>query len=67
MYRNRISDFSMPDGGPWGRPALPGGPNSAASEQHPAITPDLYAMAWTQSIRDHEIDKLFNSPPDYEI
>ena len=58
MSHNRMTDYTSP-----------GDDNTvynAATRVLPPLdqapqTPDLYAMAWTLAIRDHELDKLFNS------
>ena len=63
MFHNRITDFTTPNDGDCPLVLVPG----PGAMVHPAITPDLYAMAWTLAQRDYELDKLFNAPLDWEI
>lgn len=60
MDHNRITDYQSPDDfGAADRPA--GHAPMALALQQTMPLPDIYAMAWTLAVRDHEIDRLFNA------
>jgi hypothetical protein len=67
MSENRITDFNAQGENRW--PFKVSMPEFQA--QNPvtqaAATRDLYAVAWTLSQRDYELDKLFNAAYYYEI
>lgn len=60
MDHNRISDYQSPDDFA-GAVQSAGQSSMALAPQQTTPMPDIYAMAWTLAVRDHEIDRLFNA------
>ena len=60
MFHNRISDYRLPEDVAGAGHAAPQATMALVPQQPASQLPDIYAMAWTLAVRDHELDKLFN-------